>query len=83
MSRDQELAQVLGKVDSFARRYVAFPSTAAADAFTLWVAHTWAIDAFDVTPRLALLSAEKQSGKTRAQEVLERRAQLGAHLGRG
>jgi hypothetical protein len=37
----------------------------------LWVAQAHAIAAFDSTPRLALLSAEKQSGKTRAQEVAE------------
>jgi hypothetical protein len=40
-------------------------------ACTLWAAHTHALDHFDTTPRLALLSPEPGSGKTRAQEVIE------------
>lgn len=52
-------------------RYVAFPSDAALNAVALWAAHCHAIDAFESTPRLALLSPEKGSGKTRTLEVLE------------
>lgn len=52
-------------------RYVAFPSPEARDAVTLWAAHAHCIDAFESTPRLALLSPEKGSGKTRTLEVLE------------
>jgi hypothetical protein len=37
---------------------------------SLWVAHTWVLDAFDTTPYLHLRSAEKRSGKTRLLEVL-------------
>jgi hypothetical protein len=51
--------------------YVAFPSPAARDAVALWAAHTHCLDAFESTPRLALLSPEKGSGKTRTLEVLE------------
>ena len=40
-------------------------------AFVLWAAHAHVADAFESTPRLALLSPEPGSGKTRAQEVLE------------
>lgn len=52
-------------------RYIAFPSEHALVAVTLWAAHAHALDAFESTPRLASLSAEKGSGKTRTLEVLE------------
>lgn len=65
------LAELLDRVDVELARYISFPSTKARHAVTLWVAHTHTIDAFESTPRLALLSAEKGSGKTRTLEVLE------------
>ena len=65
------LVLALGETCRLLERHVVWPSSAAADAATLWVAHTYALDAFDSTPRLVLRSAEKQSGKTRAQEVIE------------
>ena len=40
-------------------------------AMTLHIAHTWAIDAAEITPYLHVTSAEKASGKTRTLEVLE------------
>ncbi len=40
-------------------------------AVTLWVAHTHLIEVFESTPRLALLSPEPGSGKTRVLEILE------------
>ena len=46
-------------------------SDAQADATTLWVAHTHAVDAAESTPYRAVTSAEKRSGKTRLREVLE------------
>lgn len=65
------LAAVLDDVHAMLGRFVAFPSDAAGVAVTLWAAHTHAVDAFDSTPRLALLSPEPGSGKTRTLEVLE------------
>jgi hypothetical protein len=62
---------VLDDVRTFLTRFVAFPSAAAADATILWAAHAHVIDSFESTPRLALLSPEKGSGKTRTLEVLE------------
>ncbi|MBF8187461.1 DUF3631 domain-containing protein [Nonomuraea sp. K274] len=56
---------------AFIRRFCIFPSPAAYDAVTLWAAHTHLIDAFESTPRLAFLSPEPGSGKTRALEILE------------
>jgi hypothetical protein len=49
---------------------VAFPSEHALWAVALWAAHCHFLAAFDTTPRLALLSAEKRSGKSRTFEVL-------------
>ena len=63
--------RVLDDIEAFYRRYVVFPSEAAAVAVTLWTAHTHAMDAWDSTPRLAMLSPEPSSGKTRVLEVLE------------
>lgn len=62
---------VLDDVETFVRRFVVLPSEYAYVAVSLWAAHTHALDAFDTTPRLALLSPEPGSGKTRAQEVIE------------
>jgi hypothetical protein len=62
---------LLDDVAAFLARFVAFPSDAALTAVTLWVAHAHAIDAFESTPRIAYLSPEPASGKTRALEVSE------------
>jgi Protein of unknown function (DUF3631)/Domain of unknown function (DUF3854) len=67
----QDGAALLGDVHKFTGRYVAFPSAAAAVAVTLWAAHCHAVACFDSTPRMALLSPEPGSGKTRALEVLD------------
>ena len=64
-------AEVLDDVAALLRKYVVFPSDDALVATTLWIAHTHAIEAFDSTPRLGIISAEKQSGKTRLLELLE------------
>jgi hypothetical protein len=39
-------------------------------AVTLWTGHTWVAEHFQSTPRLAVISPEKRSGKTRLLEVL-------------
>jgi hypothetical protein len=57
-------------IRSFLLRFVVL-SDCQADACSLWVLHTHAIDAADCTPYLNIRSAEKQSGKTRLLEVLE------------
>jgi hypothetical protein len=64
-------ADVLSDVAAFLEKFVAFPSPEAVTAVTLWAAHTHAIEFFDATPRLALMSAEPASGKTRTLEILE------------
>jgi hypothetical protein len=66
-----EGAELLDQVAAMLGRYIALPSTAALHAVALWAAHCHAVTAFESTPRLALLSPEKGSGKTRTLEVLE------------
>lgn len=64
-------AQVLDAVSAFLARFVAYPSEAARVAHTLWIVHTWLMDAWESTPRIAFLSPEPGSGKSRALEVTE------------
>jgi hypothetical protein len=63
-------AAALEDARAFIARFCALPAEHAYTAVTLWAAHAWALDAFDSTPRLAFLSPEPGSGKTRALEVL-------------
>jgi hypothetical protein len=62
---------VLDKVLAFLGRFVAYPSEHAHIAHTLWCAHAHLMDCWDSTPRIAFLSTEAASGKTRALEVTE------------
>ena len=67
---DGDPAGLLDEVARFLRSYVAFPSSHAGIAVTLWAAHTHLAAGFESTPRLALLSPEKQCGKSRVLELL-------------
>jgi Protein of unknown function (DUF3631) len=62
-------AALLADVEAFLERFVAYPSEHARVALVLWIAHTWLMDKWDSTPRLAFLSPEPGSGKSRALEV--------------
>ncbi|WP_206318770.1 DUF3631 domain-containing protein [Actinacidiphila epipremni] len=62
-------ASLLDEVEAFHRRFNAFPTEAAYVAVVLWNAHTHLLDCFDSTPRLAFLSPEPGSGKTRGLEI--------------
>ena len=62
-------AEVLDAVARFVRRFVVV-TPEQAHVVALWTAHTWAFEASDQTPYLAILSAEKRSGKTRLLETL-------------
>ena len=66
---DADGAVLLDDIHAFLARFVVYPSQEAHTAHTLWVAHTHLMDTWDSTPRLAFLSAEPESGKTRALEV--------------
>ncbi|MGQ4722524.1 DUF3631 domain-containing protein [Streptomyces tunisiensis] len=64
-------AALLDEVEAFHRRFNVFPTEAAYVAVALWDAHAHLLDCFDSTPRLAFLSPEPGSGKTRALEIVE------------
>ncbi|MFD7085364.1 DUF3631 domain-containing protein [Streptomyces sp. NPDC059918] len=64
-------AALLDEVEAFHRRFNIFPREGAYVAVALWDAHAHLLDAFDSTPRIAFLSPEPGSGKSRALEVME------------
>ncbi|MGW3042483.1 DUF3631 domain-containing protein [Kitasatospora sp. NPDC001159] len=64
-------AAVLDAVEAHHRRFNVFPSEAAYTAVVLWDAHTHLLDCFESTPRIAFLSPEPGSGKTRALEIID------------
>ncbi|MEY9870700.1 hypothetical protein ABH931_000154 [Streptacidiphilus sp. MAP12-33] len=64
-------ATLLNEVEVFHRRFNVFPTEAAYVAVTLWNAHAHLLDCFDSTPRLAFLSPEPGSGKSRALEIVD------------
>jgi hypothetical protein len=63
------LAGLLEDIDQFIRWYV-WLGAAELTAICLWVLHTWASEAAESTPYLAVGSPEKRSGKTRLLETL-------------
>ena len=62
-------SKVLDGIEAFLSRFIAYPSDHARVAHVLWIVHTHLMDAWHSTPRLAFLSAERGSGKTRALET--------------
>lgn len=62
---------LLDAVEGFLQRYVVYPGEAERVAHALWIGHCWFMDAWDSTPRIAFLSPEPGSGKSRALEVTE------------
>ena len=64
-------AELLDDIEEFLARFVVYPSEHERRAHVLWIAHTWLMDRWDSTPRIAFLSPEPSSGKSRALEVTE------------
>jgi hypothetical protein len=62
---------LLDQIYSYLGRFVAYPSEQAHVAHTLWIAHTHFMESWESTPRIAFLSPEPGSGKTRALEITE------------
>ena len=62
---------LLDEVERFIRRFCVLPHEDAYVAVTLWAVHTHFIDQLETTGRLACLSPEPGSGKTRVLEVLD------------
>jgi len=63
-------SNVLDEIGVFVRRYVVLRKSELL-IISLWIAHTWAIEASETTPYLAVTSAEMRSGKTRLLEILD------------
>ena len=64
-------AALFDDVRDFVCRFVCHPTGHAAIAHVLWVVHAHLMSAWESTPRLAFLSPEPGSGKTRALEVTQ------------
>lgn len=64
-------AAVLREINDFLARFVSYPDANCLTAHVLWCTHAHLMDAWESTPRLAFLSPEPGSGKTRALEVTE------------
>jgi hypothetical protein len=62
-------AQLLSDLSRTIRRYVIMRDHMA-DASAVWVAYTYLIDSFHISPRFAITSTEKQCGKTTTLDVL-------------
>ncbi len=66
-----ETADILDRVMALLGRFVAYPSEQAHLAHALWILHTHLMEYWESTPRIAFLSPEPASGKTRAIEITE------------
>jgi hypothetical protein len=60
---------LISDVMKFAGRFVSYPTDHAHVAHVLWLMHAHLMDCWESTPRLAALSAEPGSGKTRLLET--------------
>ncbi len=68
---DPDGAELLDDIETFVRRFCVLPGDHCYAAVALWACHTHFIDRLETTPRLACLSPEPGSGKTRVLEVLD------------
>lgn len=66
-----EPSELFATLHAFLGRFVVYPSSHAHIAHVLWIAHTHCMEAWESTPRIAFLSPEPSSGKTRALEISE------------
>jgi hypothetical protein len=64
-------AKLLDDVATFVGRFLAHPSVYTHIAHVLWIGHTHFMDCWESTPRLAAMSEEPTSGKSRLLEVTE------------
>lgn len=64
-------AELLNTLRAFLENFIAYPTRSALVAHVLWIAHTWLMECWESTPRIAFLSPEPGSGKSRALEVTE------------
>lgn len=62
-------ADLFRRVLAYLLRFAAYPSREAAHAHLLWIAHSHMMGAWFSTPRLAIISPEPGSGKSRVLEI--------------
>lgn len=62
-------AALLDDIKRLVEHYASLPAGGAV-AVVLWVLHTWAFEAFGVSPNLMITAPERESGKTRVTELL-------------
>jgi putative DNA primase/helicase len=62
-------AELLTEMATTVRRFLVLPD-GGAEVLALWAVHAWALDAFRVSPILAVTSAEKMSGKSHTMDVV-------------
>jgi hypothetical protein len=65
------LGELLDATAALLTKYVIFKDATQPIAIALWIAHTHALAAFDVTPYVLVTSPEKRSAKSRLLELLE------------
>jgi Protein of unknown function (DUF3631) len=63
--------ELLRGLSAAIRRHVIMPDHVA-DAVAMWVVHTYIVECFGISPRLAIASPEKGCGKTTLLDVLSR-----------
>ena len=64
------LDDLLTQVHKFLSDYIAFPHSEQPVVVSLWIVHTWVIDAFQFTPYLSVGSPTKQCGKSTLLDCL-------------
>lgn len=65
-----DTSELLAETVAFLRRFVVFANSSQALALALWVLHTFAFDAADVTPYPIITGPERRCGKTLVLDVL-------------
>lgn len=65
------LADLLDQTRAFLQNFIVFPAEEHAEAVTLWIAHTWAVEAFDFSPYLNINSPLKRCGKSTLLDCLK------------
>ena len=66
---DNPLQTLLDDVERWTERFIVM-SDPARTIVVLWIAHTWAFEAFETTPRLLIRSPVRESGKSRLLEII-------------
>jgi putative DNA primase/helicase len=61
--------QLLADLSAYYARYIVLPE-GAAEALALWTVHTYAVDAAQITPRLAVVSPQPRCGKATLMALL-------------